>query len=70
MTGDNIFFCATGITDGELLHGVRYRPEGQITNSIVMRGKSGTIRDIRSEHRVDKLADYATVGVHGGLSDA
>jgi fructose-1,6-bisphosphatase II len=70
VTGDNIFFCATGITDGELLHGVRYRPEGQVTNSIVMRGKSGTIRDIRSEHRIDKLADYATVGVHGGLSDA
>ncbi len=70
VTGDNIFFCATGITDGELLHGVRYRPEGQVTNSIVMRGKSGTIRDIRSEHRIDKLADYATVGVHGGMSDA
>lgn len=68
VTGDNIFFCATGITDGELLHGVRYRPEGQVTNSIVMRGKSGTIRDIRSEHRIDKLADYATVGVHGGMS--
>ena len=43
-------------------------PEGQVTNSIVMRGKSGTIRDIRSEHRIDKLADYATVGVHGGMS--
>ena len=57
---DNVFFCATGITDGELLHGVRYRPEGQVTNSIVMRGKTGTIRDIRSEHRLDKLADYAT----------
>ena len=70
VTGDNIFFCATGITDGELLHGVRYRPEGQVTNSIVMRGKSGTIRDIRSEHRIDKLADYATVGVHRGMSDA
>ena len=70
VTGDNIFFCATGITDGELLHGVRYRPEGQVTNSNVMRGKSGTIRDIRSEHRIDKLADYATVGVHGGMSDA
>jgi fructose-1,6-bisphosphatase II len=67
VTGDNIFFCATGITDGELLHGVRYRPEGQVTNSIVMRGKTGTIRDIRSEHRIDKLADYATVGVHGGV---
>lgn len=61
VQGENIFFCATGITDGELLHGVRYRPEGQVTNSIVMRGKSGTIREIRSEHRLDKLAAYATV---------
>jgi fructose-1,6-bisphosphatase II len=61
VKGDNIFFCATGITDGELLDGVRYRPEGQITNSIVMRGKSGTIRELRSEHRADKLASYALV---------
>ena len=61
VRGDNIFFCATGITDGELLDGVRYRPEGQVTNSIVMRGKSGTIRELRSEHRADKLSSYALV---------
>ncbi len=61
VRGDNIFFCATGITDGELLDGVRYRAEGQVTNSIVMRGKSGTIRELRSEHRADKLASYALV---------
>lgn len=61
VKGDNIFFCATGITDGELLDGVRYRPQGQVTNSIVMRGKSGTIRELRSEHRADKLASYALV---------
>ena len=53
VTGDNIFFAATGITDGELLDGVRYRPHGSTTNSIVMRAKSGTIRVISSEHRVD-----------------
>ena len=63
VRGDNIFFCATGITDGELLDGVRYRPEGQVTNSIVMRGKSGTIRELRSEHRADKLSSYALVDV-------
>jgi len=63
VQGDNIFFCATGITDGELLDGVRYRSEGQVTNSIVMRGKSGTIRELRSEHRADKLASYALVDV-------
>ncbi|MBU6245812.1 MAG: class II fructose-bisphosphatase [Actinomycetales bacterium] len=63
VRGENIFFCATGITDGELLDGVRYRPEGQVTNSIVMRGKTGTIRELRSEHRADKLSSYALVNV-------
>ncbi|CAB4884576.1 MAG: class II fructose-bisphosphatase [Actinobacteria bacterium] len=61
VTGDNIFFCATGITDGELLEGVRYRPEGPTTHSIVMRSKSGTIREVRSEHRMSKLSQYASV---------
>src|SRR5205807_5347230 len=42
VTGDNAFFCATGITDGELLRGVRYRAGGCTTQSIVMRSKSGT----------------------------
>jgi fructose-1,6-bisphosphatase II len=45
-----VFFCATGITDGELLKGVRYHAGGSTTNSIVMRGRSGTIRDMLSEH--------------------
>jgi fructose-1,6-bisphosphatase II len=65
VTGDNIFFCATGITDGELLEGVRYTPEGPTTHSIVMRSKSGTIRDIRSEHRLQKLSTYASVDFRG-----
>jgi len=50
VRGDNVFFCATGITDGELLKGVRYHAWGSTTNSIVMRGRSGTIRDMLSEH--------------------
>ena len=50
VRGDNVFFCATGITDGELLKGVRYHAGGSTTNSIVMRGRSGTIRDLLSEH--------------------
>jgi fructose-1,6-bisphosphatase II len=50
VRGDNVFFCATGITDGELLKGVRYHAWGSTTNSIVMRGRSGTIRDLLSEH--------------------
>lgn len=61
VTGDNVFFCATGITDGELLKGVRYRPQGAVTHSIVMRSKSGTIREVASEHRLDKLGSYAMV---------
>ena len=65
VTGDNIFFCATGITDGELLQGVRYTPEGPTTHSIVMRSKSGTIREVTSEHRLEKLASYATVDFRG-----
>jgi fructose-1,6-bisphosphatase II len=51
VTGENIFFCATGITDGELLRGIRYRPQGSVSHSIVMRAKSGTIREMISEHR-------------------
>ena len=61
VTGENIFFCATGITDGELMEGVRYTPDGPTTHSIVMRSKSGTIRDVRSEHRLEKLSSYASV---------
>ena len=65
VTGDNIFFCATGITDGELLQGVRYTPEGPTTHSIVMRSKSGTIREVTSEHRLEKLSTYASVDFRG-----
>lgn len=61
VTGDDIFFCATGITDGELMEGVRYTPDGPTTHSIVMRSKSGTIREMRSEHRLRKLSTYAAV---------
>jgi len=61
VTGENIFFCATGITDGELMEGVRYTPDGPTTHSIVMRSKSGTIRDIRSEYRIAKLSTYSAV---------
>ena len=65
VAGDNIFFCATGITDGEIIEGVRYKPEGPTTHSIVMRSKSGTIREVRSEHRLAKLSRYASVDFRG-----
>src|SRR3954468_18351733 len=50
VAGDDCFFVATGITDGELLRGVRYVPFGATTHSLVMRSRSGTVRTIASEH--------------------
>ncbi|MFE6624401.1 class II fructose-bisphosphatase [Streptomyces sp. NPDC057740] len=61
VAGDNVFFVATGITDGELLRGVRYRSENATTDSIVMRSKSGTVRRIDSEHRLSKLRAYSAI---------
>jgi fructose-1,6-bisphosphatase II len=67
VTGDNNFFCATGITDGELLQGVRYSPQGPTTNSIVMRSKSKTIREIKSEHHYAPDSQYSTVVLPEGF---
>ncbi len=61
VRGDNVFFCATGITDGELLRGVHYRAGGCTTQSIVMRSKSGTVRMIDGYHRLTKLREYSSV---------
>ncbi|MEW2621626.1 class II fructose-bisphosphatase [Streptomyces sp. NPDC048106] len=61
VSGENVFFVATGITDGELLRGVRYRSETALTESIVMRSKSGTVRRIDSEHRLSKLRAYSAI---------
>jgi len=66
VRGDNMFFCATGVTSGDLLRGVRYRSGGAYTQSIVMRSKSGTIRVIDSFHRLEKLALYSSVNFDGG----
>ncbi|OON81356.1 class II fructose-bisphosphatase [Streptomyces tsukubensis] len=61
VSGENIFFVATGITDGELLRGVRYRAATATTQSLVMRSKSGTIRQIESTHRLSKLRAYSAI---------
>ncbi|GAA1315968.1 class II fructose-bisphosphatase [Pseudonocardia xinjiangensis] len=61
VRGDNVFFCATGITDGDLLRGVHYRAGGCTTQSIVMRSKSGTVRMIDGYHRLTKLREYSSV---------
>ncbi|RZQ63566.1 class II fructose-bisphosphatase [Amycolatopsis suaedae] len=65
VRGDNVFFCATGITDGDLLRGVHYREGGATTQSIVMRSKSGTVRMIDGYHRLTKLRDYSSVDFDG-----
>jgi len=61
VTGEKVFFCATGITDGDLLRGVRYRDGGATTQSIVMRYKSGTVRMIDGYHRLSKLSEVTGV---------
>jgi fructose-1,6-bisphosphatase II len=58
VAGDNSFFAATGITDGELLKGVRYDAEHIYTQSLVMRSSSGTVRLVDATHRVDKITRF------------
>ena len=71
VRGENCFFVATGITDGELLKGVRYRAGGVTTHSLVMRSKSGTIRLIESHHQLAKLRAYSSVDFdHAGPGGA
>jgi fructose-1,6-bisphosphatase II len=61
VRGDNVFFAATGITDGELLEGVRYFGGGARTHTLVMRSKSGTVRFIEATHRWDKLMRFSQI---------
>jgi fructose-1,6-bisphosphatase II len=61
VSGDDAFFAATGVTDGELLKGVRYWGDGASTQSLVMRSKSGTIRKIDARHRWEKLMRYSAL---------
>jgi fructose-1,6-bisphosphatase II len=55
VAGDDVFVAATGVTAGSLLRGVRYLPNGAVTDSIVMRSRSGTSRRIEASHLLDKL---------------
>jgi len=61
VRGDNVYFAASGVTDGELLKGVRFHPGGATTQTLVMRSRSGTIRFMESEHQLTKLRTYADV---------
>jgi fructose-1,6-bisphosphatase II len=65
VSGDDVFFAATGVTDGELLQGVRYPGAGKAsTESLVMRSRSGTVRTVRARHDQVKLRE-----VTGGRYD-
>ena len=61
VTGDDAFFVATGITDGELMRGVRYTGDGVTTHSLVMRSRSGTVRSITADHRLSKLRALTSI---------
>jgi fructose-1,6-bisphosphatase II len=61
VRGDNCFFAATGITDGDLLKGVHFDSLGATTQTMVMRSKSGTVRLISARHRLEKLSAYSAV---------
>ena len=55
VAGEDVFVAATGVTTGSLLRGVRYLSNGAVTDSIVMRSRSGTVRRVEATHPLDKL---------------
>ena len=59
VRSDDVFFAATGISDGDLVRGVRYFADGARTSTVVMRSKTGTIRTIDATHRWRKLKKYS-----------
>ena len=61
VRGNNCFFAATGITDGEMLKGVHYDSKGATTQSLVMRSKTGTVRRIDARHHLDKLREFSAI---------
>jgi fructose-1,6-bisphosphatase II len=61
VSSEDVFFTATGITDGELLKGVRYFGNGASTDSLVVRGLTGTVRQITAIHRIDKLRQLSAI---------
>jgi len=61
VSSEDVFFSATGITDGELLKGVRYFGDGAKTDSLVVRGLTGTVRQITATHRIDKLHHLGSI---------
>jgi fructose-1,6-bisphosphatase II len=58
VAGNDVFVAATGVTTGSLLRGVRYLPNGVVTDSISMRSRSGTVRRIEASHHLEKLQAF------------
>lgn len=63
VCSDDVFFAATGITEGPLLKGVHFTAQGALTHTVVMRGKTGTVRFIEARHSFAKKPAYAMKGV-------
>ena len=61
VSGREVFFAATGITDGSLLRGVKYWPDGATTYSMVMRSQSGTVRYVEAQHQFQKLERFSAI---------
>ncbi|MEZ4564625.1 MAG: class II fructose-bisphosphatase [Thermomicrobiales bacterium] len=62
VSGDDVFFAATGITDGDFLKGVRYLGDMATTQSVVMRSRSGTVRWVEAQHPLSKLEAFRSIG--------
>jgi len=69
IASEDVFFAATGITEGELLHGVKYFGSGARTDSLVVRGLTGTVRQITATHRWDKLSRLSAIKYEGLTPD-
>lgn len=63
VAGDNCFFSATAVTDGDFLRGVRFHDFGVTTESLVVRSRSGTVRLLETIHRHDKFTDFSSAGL-------
>lgn len=61
VASEDVFFAATGITNGDLLDGVKYFKDGAQTDSLVMRGLTGTVRRIIATHRLNKLSEISAI---------
>jgi fructose-1,6-bisphosphatase II len=65
VSSEDVFFAATGITDGEFLGGVKYFGSGARTDSLVVRGQTGTVRQIIATHRWEKLNQFSAINYQG-----